>query len=60
MCINDKKRHNLESLYLKYRAGKVCLNDVLFPSVEMDSLINQFYNGKFKAKKAKLKETLRG
>lgn len=53
----ERKRQTLESLYMQYRAGKTCLNDVLRSSLEMDTLINEYYAGKGKMKRPRCKTT---
>lgn len=48
----EKKRQHLESLYIKYRAGKVSLNELLCVSAELDVMIAKVYASRYKTKEA--------
>lgn len=46
----EKKRQHLEALYIKYRAGKVSLSELLCVSAELDAMIAKAYADRYKGK----------
>jgi chromosome condensin MukBEF MukE localization factor len=48
----EKKRQHLESLYIKYREGKVSLSELLSVSAELDMMIAKVYASQYITKEA--------